>query len=318
MPRSCWGSARLPLWPIQTSGPLHPSPPLQNPQPNPIFRLRSCPALPEHLAVSFYPALQASEETGLFCAWQSLIWLQKWKWSHGSSLGEAGVHRDQAQVKELGGGGSASEGEPGGGGWVAGGGEGGGLVGVSILKTQWWASVTPPYTYPHTHVHTSSPSTSPPHPAPPPQHLIAHVMSCSEWDYLCGGTWGPCALGAPPAGPHLQGIHLGWCFLWSAGAKTSALLAASGLVALGPPQPPLPPPPSHPLGAFCFLNYSLQRGGLRFETCGGGWGLALTHEAPEHPGAWDVSLWQDTCYFSVLDQLRPLASNHTLTNQRGK
>lgn len=151
--RSCWGSTRLSLWPIQTSGPLHPSPPLQNPQPNPIFRLRSCPALPEHLAVSFYPALQASEETGLFCAWQSLIWLQKWKWSHGSSLGEAGVHRDPAQVKELGGGGTTSVGEAGWGGI--------GLVGVSILKTQWWASGTPPYTYTHTHVHTSSPSRPP-------------------------------------------------------------------------------------------------------------------------------------------------------------
>ena len=263
--------------------------------------------------MSFYPALQASEETGLFCAWQSLIWLQKWKWSHGSSLGEAGVHRDPAQVKELGGARPGERGRS----WVMGRLD---WWGVSILKTKWWASVTPPYTHTHTHthVHTSSPLPSPPHPAPPPQHLIAHVMSCSEWDYLCGGTWGPCALGAPPAGPHLQGIHLGWCFLWSAGAKTSALLAASGLVALGPPQRSLPPPPSHPLWALCFLNYSLQRGGLRFETCGGGWGLALTHEAPEHPGAWDVSLWQDTCYFSILDQLRPLASSGTLTNQRRK
>lgn len=40
----------------------------------------------------------------------------------------------------------------------------------------------------HTNVHTSLPSSSTPHPAPLPQHLIAHVMSCSEWDYLCGGT----------------------------------------------------------------------------------------------------------------------------------
>lgn len=81
---------------------------------------------------------------------------------------------------------------------------------------------------------------------------------------------------------------------------------------------PSPPPPFYPLGAFCFLNYSLQRGGLCFETCGGGWGLALTHKAPEHPGAWDVSLWRDTCYFSIRDQLRPLATNHTFTYQRGK
>lgn len=69
----------------------------------------------------------------------------------------------------------------------------------------------------------------------------------------------------------------------------------------------------HPLttsGPFCFPNYSLQRGGLRFETCGGGWGLALTHEAPEHPQAWDMSLWQDTCYFSILDQPPPPPTTH--------
>lgn len=88
-------------------------------------------------------------------------------------------------------------------------------------KAQWWASVIPPYAHTRTHIHTSSSSPSPPHRASPTQHLIAHVMSCSEWDYLCGGTWGPCALGAPPADPHLQGIHLGWCFLWSTGAKNS-------------------------------------------------------------------------------------------------
>lgn len=52
--------------------------------------------------------------------------------------------------------------------------------------------------------------------------------------------------------------------------KNLALLTASGPVALGPPQLPPSPPPSHPLGAFCFPNYSLQRGGLPFETCGGG------------------------------------------------
>lgn len=166
-----------------------------------------------------------------------------------------------------------------------------------------------PYTYAHTCVHTSSPSSSAPHPAPPPQHLIAHVMSCSEWDYLCGGTWGPCALGAPPAGPHLQGIHLGWCLLWIAGAKTSAFLACIWPSCIRPSKalPFLLHPPT-PLG-LCFLNYSLLRGGLRFETCGGGWGLALTHEAPEHPGAWDMSLWQDTCYFSILAS----SHAHTLT-----
>lgn len=153
------------------------------------------------------------------------------------------------------------------------------------------------HTRTHTEAHTHFFAITPlPHPTPLPQHLIAHVMSCSEWDYLCGGTWGPCASGAPPAGPHLQGIHLGWCFLWSTGAKTSALLSASGLVTLNPPQ--LAPPflLSHPLWAFCFPNYSLQRGGLPFETCGGGWGLEQTTKHRSIPKP-EMSLWQDTCYF---------------------
>lgn len=246
MTRSCWGSTRLPLWPIQTSGPLHPSPPLQNPQLNPIFRLRSCPALPEHLAVSFYPALQGSEETGLFCAWQSLIWLQKWKWSHGSSLGEAGVRRDPAQVKERGGGGPAKRNRFGG------------------------------------YIHTAYALLrySPTQCSPPPQHLIAHVMSCTEWDYLCGGTWGPRALGGTSCRPSSPGNTFRMMFsMKHKGQKPRHSFSASGLVQRYRPSTLVwEQPPAHrgPLRLFCFHNYSLQRGGLPFETCGGGWGLALT------------------------------------------
>lgn len=66
--------------------------------------------------------------------------------------------------------------------------------------------VTALHTLTHTHIYTSSsPSPSPPHAAPPSQHLIAHVMSCSEWDYLCGGTWGPCALGGTSCRPSSPG-----------------------------------------------------------------------------------------------------------------
>lgn len=37
------------------------------PHQNPIFRLCSCPPLPEHLAVSFYPALQAGGNRPVLC-----------------------------------------------------------------------------------------------------------------------------------------------------------------------------------------------------------------------------------------------------------
>lgn len=73
-------------------------------------------------------------------------------------------------------------------------------------------------------------------------------------------------------------------------------LSASGLVTLNPPQLAPPSLASHPLWAFCFPNYSLQRGGLPFETCGGGWGLELTTKHRSIPKP-EMSLWQDTCYF---------------------
>lgn len=40
----------------------------------------------------------------------------------------------------------------------------------------------------HSHMRLFFLAIALPSPRRPPQHLIAHVMSCSEWDYLCAGT----------------------------------------------------------------------------------------------------------------------------------
>lgn len=62
--------------------------------------------------------------------------------------------------------------------------------GVWILRTR--PNDGPPLSPSHTNTHICTYTLlchyPPPHRTPPPQHLIAHVMSCSEWDYLCGGT----------------------------------------------------------------------------------------------------------------------------------
>lgn len=298
VPRSRWGSARLPLWPIQTSGPLHQSPLLQSPPPKSHFQALQLPSSARALSrviLSGSPGRRGNRPVLCLAVSDMTPEMEMKPWIF---IRRGRCPRRPGPGEEAGRGGSASQGEA----RANGGSPATGLRYPSI--------------HVRAHIHTSSPRRSLPRRAPSTPALNC---PCNELQWMGLLVW-----------RHLRTLHIGGTscrpsspgntfkddvFYEVQGQKPNALPAASGLVASGPPQPP-PTLPSTPRGAFCFPNYSSQRGGLRFETCGGGWGLELTHEAPEHPGAWDVSLWQDTCYFSILsilNQPRPSASKYTLT-----